>query len=58
MQKYLQASFGSQGLLMSFLGKIKQLGGYSRDAKIIFKMVELKKFKAKLIRNRWNNSMY
>lgn len=58
MQKYLQASFGSQGLRMSFLGKIKQLEGYHRDAKIIFQMVELKKFKAELIRNQWNSCMY
>lgn len=58
MQKYLQVSFGSQGQLMSFLGKIKQLKGYSRDASIIFQMVELKKFEAELIRNQRTNCMY
>lgn len=58
MQKYLQASFGSQGLIMSFLGKIKQLEGYSGDESIIFQMVELKKFDTELIRNQWHNCIY
>lgn len=55
MQKYLQASSDSQGLLMSFMGKIKQLECYSRDANIIFHIAELKKSETQLIRKQWNN---